>query len=164
MGRRSRKRSGAPPHGAAPPERYARSRARDEAVRRSLEPLPLGQRPGAVSVAAVVALALALANLAAALAGESLGGNATGQTVVWTTVLVVCAAGMWFGARHWAVMGFMVILVFQILILFFALIRVERWWVALLVLVAIGLLGWLFFKLIRALARIQMPERPVRPR
>jgi hypothetical protein len=26
--------------------------------------------------------------------------------------------------------------------------------------VAISLLGWMFFKLIRALARIQMPERP----
>jgi hypothetical protein len=33
-------------------------------------------------------------------------------------------------------------------------------WIAALIVVLIGLLGWLFWKLIRALARIQMPERP----
>lgn len=141
-------------------DRYARSREKDEAVRRSLEPLPRGERPGAVTAAAIVALVMAIANVVAALVGESLGGDATGQTIIWTVVLLACAGGMWFGARYWAVMGFMVILVFQILILCFALIRVERWWVGLLVLAAIGLLGWMFFKLIRALARIQMPERP----
>jgi hypothetical protein len=72
---------------------------------------------------------------------------------------------MWFGARYWAVMGFMVVLAFQVMLFAIALIRVERWWIALLLVVVIGLLGFLFWKLIRALARIQMPERPAaRPR
>jgi len=30
----------------------------------------------------------------------------------------------------------------------------------LIIVVILGLMGWIFFKLIRALARIQMPQRP----
>ncbi len=162
MGRRSRKRSVAPETKAAMSDRYARSRAKDEVVRQGLEPLAKGERPGAVTVAAILATVMALANVAAALAGETLGSNAVSYTLMSTAILLACAGGMWFGARYWAVMGFMVVLVFQILSLSFALIRVERWWFGLIVLVVIGLLGWMFWKLIRALARIQMPERPLR--
>lgn len=175
MGRRSRKRKpsaapaktpvGAPDRNAGPSDRYARSRAKDEAVRQSLEPLPEGERPGAVTVAAVVAVVMAIVNVVAAVAGEQLGSNATGFTVIATALLVACAGGMWFGARYWAVLGFMMILVFQILSLSFAIIRVRHWWAALIILVVLGLLGWMFWKLIRSLARIQMPERPqARPR
>jgi hypothetical protein len=141
-------------------ERYARSRERDAEVRASLEPLPVGERPGAVTVAAIVSLVMAIANVAATVAGADLGSKATSFTVLSTAILLACAGGMWFGARYWAVLGFMMVLVFQILTMFFALIRVEHWWVALILLVVIGLLGWLFFKLIRALSRIQMPDRP----
>jgi hypothetical protein len=144
---------------------YERSRERDEAVRQGLEPLAAGERPGAVTAAAIVALVSALANVVAAVLGESLGGNAVSSTILSTVILLACAGGMWFGARYWAVMGFMVVLAFQILLFSIALIRVERLWVGLLLLVLIGLLGWLFWKLIRAMARIQMPERPSpRPR
>ena len=172
MGRRSRKRSVAP--SATPPstppevpvtpvsDRYAKARERDAAVRDALEPLPLGERPGAVTVSAIVAFVMAVANVIAAVAGETLGSKAAGFTVMSTAILLACAGGMWFGARYWAVLGFMVVLVFQILSLCFALVRVEHWYVALILVVVIGLLGTLFYKLIRALARIQMPERPPR--
>jgi hypothetical protein len=130
-------------------------------VRDALEPLPEGERPGAVTVAAIVAFVMAIANVIAALVGESLGANATSFTVLSTAILLACGGGMWFGARYWAVLGFMVVLVFQILQLSVALVRVEKWWVALILVVVIGLLGWMFWKLIRALARIQMPERPM---
>lgn len=129
-------------------------------MRQSLEPLPEGERPGAVTVAAIVALVMAIANVVAALAGEGLGSNATGFTIMSTALLVACAGGMWFGARYWAVLGFMMIVVFQILSLSFAIIRVRHWWGALIIVVVLGLLGWIFWKLVRALARIQMPERP----
>jgi hypothetical protein len=163
LGKRSRKRSVAPETKAAATDRYARSREKDAAVRETLEPLAKGERPGAVTVAAILATVMAIANAVAAALGETLGSNAVGYTVMSTTILLACAGGMWFGARYWAVMGFMVVLVFQILSLSFAVIRVERWWYGLLVLVVIGLLGWMFWKLIRALARIQMPERPSPP-
>lgn len=162
MGRRSRKRSAAPaPAAPAPtPKPRVRGAERDAAVRAQLEPLALGERPGAVTVAAVVAALMAIANVVAAVTGADLGPNAAGFTVVSTALLVACAAGMWFGARYWAVLGFMMIVVFQILSLSFALIKVRHWWAALIILAVLGLLGWLFFKLIRALARIQMPDRP----
>lgn len=158
MGKRTRKKSAAPETMA---RGYERSRERDAAVREQLEPLGEGERPGAVTAAAIVAFVMAVANVVAALVGESLGSNAVTSTILSTAILLACAAGMWFGARYWAVMGFMVVLAFQVMLFSIALIRVERWWVGLIMLVAIGLLGWLFYKLIRALARIQMPERPL---
>lgn len=162
MGKRSRKRSVAPQTRELA-RGYERSRAKDEAVRQSLEPLAAGERPGAVTVAAVLALVMGIANTIAALLGENLGSNALSFTILSNTILFACAWGMWFGARHWAVLGFMVVLVFQILTMCAAVVVVEKWWVGLILVVLIGLLGWMFWKLIRALARIQMPERP-RPR
>jgi len=138
---------------------YARGRERDERIRASLEPLD-GERPGAVTVAAIVAAVLAIANVVAAVVGADVGDqqDATSFTVVSTALLVGAAGGMW-RARYWAVLGFQVILTFQIIILSVALIRVEKWWVGLIVLTLIGLGGWLFWKLVRAMARIQMPTR-----
>jgi hypothetical protein len=93
LGRRSRKRSAAPATKAAMSDRYARSREKDEAVRRSLEPLPKGERPGAVTAAALVALGSAIANVAAALFGESLGSNAVSSTILSTAILLPGGCG-----------------------------------------------------------------------
>jgi hypothetical protein len=68
---------------------------------------------------------------------------------------------MW-RAKYWAVLGFQALLAFQILILCLALLVAENLIYAAGAVVAIGLLGTLFFKLIRAMARLQMPERPSR--
>ena len=150
-----------PPHDPAA-ERYARGRMKDDEARAQLEPLAEGERPGALTVAALLALVLAIANIAAVAAGADLtseDGNALPTTIVVTVILLVAAIGMW-KVRYWAVLGFQAILAIQILVLSLALLRVERWTTGLAVLVAIGLLGFLFWKLIRAMARIQMPERP----
>jgi hypothetical protein len=143
-------------------ERYARGRAKDEEARAALVPLGEGERPGAVTAAAILALVLAIANIAAVAAGQDLAsedGNALPMTVIVTAILLTAAFGMW-KVRYWAVLGFQAILALQILVLSIALLRVERWVTALAVLAAIVVLGWLFWKLIRAMARIQMPERP----
>jgi hypothetical protein len=142
-------------------DRYARGRLKDEEARAKLVPLAPGERPRAVTVAAIVALAMAVANVAAALAGADLAEDdqsALTGTVLTTGILVLAGAGMW-RAKYWAVLGFQIVLAFQILLLSIALLRVERWWMAVGVVVAIGLLGWLFWKLIRAMARLQMPAR-----
>ncbi|HEU4656263.1 MAG TPA: hypothetical protein VFR97_02005 [Capillimicrobium sp.] len=143
-------------------DRYARGRLKDAEARAALVPLARGERPGAVTVAAILAFVLAIANVAAVASGNDLSqqdGNALPTTIVVTGILLVAAAGMW-KVRYWAVLGFQVILGLQIVVLSIALLRVERWWTAVGVVVAIGLLGRLFWKLIRAMARIQMPERP----
>ena len=62
--------------------------------------------------------------------------------------------------KYWAVLGFQCVLGLQIVVFSLALLRVEKWWLAILMVIAIGLLGTLFWKLIRAMARLQMPARP----
>jgi hypothetical protein len=145
--------------------RYARGRARDEAVRQSLEPLAPGERPGAVTVAAIVAFAFAGANVVATLAGGPLAsdqGDPTPLAIITTSILVLAGIGM-LARSYWAVLGFQCILLAQIVVFSLALLRVQKWWLGILMTIAIFLLGWLFWKLIRAMARLQMPDRPLPP-
>jgi hypothetical protein len=159
----------APPQRASPASdevdplrrRYARGRARDEAIRQELEPLAPGERPRPVTIAAVVAFVFAAANVAAALTGNDLStadGNASAATAVTTALLLVAGLGMLL-RQYWAVLGFQTILALQIIFFSLALLRVQKWWLAILMVIAIWLLGWLFWKLIRAMARLQMPDR-----
>ena len=60
--------------------------------------------------------------------------------------------------RYWAVLGFQALLVIQIIISAGALLVAPGWWQALVLFVITALGIWLFWKLIRALARLQMPQ------
>lgn len=145
---------------------YARGRQRDELIRAGLEPLEAGERPKPIRTAAIIALVFAVANVVAAIAGRDLGGEGADPvavTAVTTALLVIAAAGM-FASRAWAVLGFMVILVLQIVALAGALTlgAISRWWQVLLALALLAGLSYLFWKLIRPLARLQMPSRPAR--
>jgi len=140
---------------------YARGRARDEAIREGLQPLAPGERPGAVTFAAIVAFALAVANAAAALSGNDLAstnGDPSTTTVVVTALLLVLGVGM-LRRKYLAVLAFQMVIGIQIIFFSLYLIGVQTWWHALVQVVAIGLLGWLFWKLVRPMARLQMPER-----
>lgn len=137
---------------------YARSRERDEAVRASLEPLKPGERPGAVTVAAVAALVLGLLLIAQAALDDD---AQTGGLLVFAAVMFVAAAGMW-KAQYWAVLGFEfflgLTLVFAAVSLMFAGNVLGVVYSA----VILALAGTLFWKLVRAMARLQMPKRPGR--
>ena len=78
------------------------------------------------------------------------------------TILLLAAWGMW-KAKYWAVLGFEALLAFQVLVAALSLLVASNLWAAFLCLAVIGLGGWLFWKLIRAMARIQMPERRPAP-
>lgn len=114
-----------------------------------------------VIVASGVAALLALVNLIAYLAGVKIGGGrpAAGGIVVFSVILLACSVGLW---RLWyaAVLGFMALL--AIIVTVFALLLVEASNVLGLVvaLLIIAGAGWLFWKLVRVLSRIQMPQRP----
>jgi hypothetical protein len=145
--------------------RYARGRARDEQIRQGLEPLEPGERPRVVTIAAAIAFLFAIANVIASLTGDDLSseqGDPTVLTTVTTSILVLAGIGM-LARRYWAVLGFQVILGLQIVVFSLALLRVQKWWLGILMAIAIGLLGWLFWKLIRAMARLQMPDREPPP-
>jgi hypothetical protein len=123
-------------------------------------PLREGERPAAVTVAAVIAVGLALANVGLALAGWKIQGHRTAWpgVVVFTVLLLAMAAGLW-RARYWAVLGMEALLgitmmVFALALPFAGNLRA--------VVLSVGILipaGALFWFLIRAMARIQMPER-----
>jgi hypothetical protein len=164
LGQRSRKRRRAaqarPAAGGGQPRARARAEERNARAREALAPLGAGERPQAVTVAAIVAALLAIANLVMFLAGYRVRGasNQTGGLVVFEVLLVVAAIGMW-RARYWAVMGFETLLGITILYASLSLVVASNWWGVLLCLAIVVPAGFLFWKLIRAMARLQMPQR-----
>jgi len=150
----------APAPAAAPP---GRSEARNAAVRATLTPLEPGERPWSLKIAVLIAALIGAGDLMTVLvAGEFKVGGAragAGGVILFSVLMLVCAVGMW-QKRYWAVLGFQAILAF--VILFFSLLGLRA--ANLLAVVAsvlvVGGGGWLFYKLVRILSRIQMPKYP----
>jgi hypothetical protein len=152
------------PSPVSEPRGYARGRAKDEEVRRSLKPLAPGERPTAVTVAAVAAVVLAVANVVAIGVGwDGITGSDRGQAVAGsllvTVLLCVMAYGMW-RARYWAVLGMQTILVLTILFATLGVTGAGTAYAVILLLLIATLAGILFWYLVKAMARIQMPQRP----
>jgi hypothetical protein len=150
--------------GADPRSRSrARTEAKNQAVRETLEPLAPGERPLAVTIASIAAALLALGNLLTYVfsdhAANANRGGEIFQTLAICVVLAIASWGMW-RAKYWAVLGFQTILGLQIIILSLSLLRVSNALVALLFVAILLLSAVLFWFLVRAMARIQMPEAP----
>jgi hypothetical protein len=139
---------------------YARGRAKDEEARAKLQPLPPGERPGAVTVAAIVALGLALAELVAfTVSFDPDEASKATRTAVVVPLLLLMAWGMW-KAKYWAVLGMQALLALTVILATLALTGAGDVGAVLLIVVIVGTAGTLFYFLVRAMARIQMPERP----
>ena len=146
-------------------ERMARrSEERNVAARAKLEPLESGERPTAVTVAAVVTAILALlisVQAVLAIANVDAGGADIhpAPLLIFGSVLWVMTVGLW-RARYWGVLGFQTLLLLVLLASAVGLVQVST------VLQAIGTTGLLiasgllFYFMIRAMARIQMPKPP----
>jgi hypothetical protein len=152
-----------PPEAAATMERgYARSRARDDAIRASLQPLRPGERPGAVTVGAIAAALLAVAQVIALIVSyDSSKPREVLAAVFGIVIMTVVAVGMW-RARYYAVLGMQALLALTIVAACLALIGVDDVLHALIAAAIIGAAGTLFWFLVKAMARIQMPVRPGR--
>jgi hypothetical protein len=154
-----------PAAAAAPrPDRYERSRQKDEAARRALKPLAPGERPTAVTVGAIAAALLAVANLVAVVLGWDGGtdadaGQALAGSLLVTAVVCVVAVGMW-RAKYWAVLGMQTLLAITVVICSLGLITATSIVAALILFAMLAASGTLFWFLVKAMARIQMPERP----
>ena len=146
-------------------ERMARRyEERNAEARAKLEPLEPGERPTAVTVGAIVAGILAVIFTVSAILAIA-GVNAGDRDIkplpiaVFAVVFWVMTVGMW-RARYWAVLGFQTLLLLMMLASAFGLVVVSS------VLQAVGttllLAGSsaLFYFMIRAMARIQMPSGP----
>jgi hypothetical protein len=154
-------RAAAEPRNAIPLERpLSRTEAKNAAVRAELEPFAPGERPRTIQVAVATAVFLALANVIAFAAGVRVKGqeSQTSGVVIFGALMLVAAWGMW-NLRYWAVLGFQALLAITVIIAGLSLLVASN-----LAAVALSgsvtvLGGWLFWKLVRTMARIQLPER-----
>jgi hypothetical protein len=139
---------------------YARGRAKDEAARAALKPLAHGQRPTAVTVGAIVAALAATANIVSlVLAYDSNEPGKSFSTVLGAGLLILVAVGMWH-ARYWAVLGLQALLALTMIGASLAMMLASSLWAGTLAFLIVASSGTLFWFLVKAMARIQMPKRP----
>lgn len=143
----------------------SRSELRNERTRAELEPLDEGERPGVVTIGALISLAIAASILIGYFAGFEVDvENSTEderpnpfQVFPPTLLFIVMAWGMW-RARYWAVLGFEAVMAIFMVGSFITLVAATSVFKAVsagAILIAAGLLFWFTVK---ALARIQMPS------
>ncbi|HEX4188168.1 MAG TPA: hypothetical protein VHY83_09740 [Solirubrobacteraceae bacterium] len=140
--------------------RGERGQSADERARAALAPLAPGERPASLRVAIAVSALLAAAVLVGALTVHNLnkhGGSVPGA-VFLAAILALLALGM-YRRRYWAVLGFEALLAFQVLVTSLALVVASTIAAALACVVSVALGGWLFWKLIRVMGRIQAGEQ-----
>ncbi len=145
------------PRGPETAPKESRSERRAAAVRAGLEPLGAAEFPPALRVAIVLAALLGLINLVAYLAGARVGGRHLGSGILsFSLVMGVAVWGLWH-RRYWAVLAFEAFV--ALIVLYFCLLLVVASNLAALglCLAVIGLGSWLFWKLVRVMARIQVP-------
>lgn len=139
-------------------ERISRAQ-RDAEARATLTPLGENERPIPLVIGIVVALVLAVGVSVGAATVHDLsqrGGSVPGA-IVLTLLLVLMAVGM-YRRRYGAVLAFEGLLAFQILVTSLALIVASTILAAIVCALSIGLSGWLFWKLIRVMGRLQAGE------
>jgi hypothetical protein len=153
-----------PPGGEGSGGGRPRAAERDAAARAALSPLGEREWPPALRVAIAVALLLAVGVIAGAASVHDLnkhGGSLPGAALL-AVVLALLAQGM-YRHRYWAVLGFEALLAFQIIVTSLALVVASTLLAAAICFVSILLGGWLFWKLIRVMGRIQAGEQRSAP-
>jgi hypothetical protein len=148
------------PDEPAPPAARPSRAEREALAVAALEPLGAEERPTALLIATAVCVLLALGVVVGALTVHDLtrrGGSLAGAAFI-TLILAALAQGM-YRRQYWAVVGFEALLAFQIIVTSLALVVASTLLAAGVCLLSIGLGGWLFWKLIRVMGRIQAGER-----
>lgn len=141
-------------------ERQRTRRLREIEARLALSPLGPDERPWALRIAVAVAALLAAGVCLSVATVHDLarhGGSLPGGLFL-AAVLLSLAWGM-YQRRYWAVLGFEALLAFQIIVTSLALIVAETLLAAGLCALSVSLAGWLFWKLVRVMGRIQAGER-----
>jgi hypothetical protein len=163
VARRSRKARPAPAPAQDGADRmrrgYARAEARNAAVRAQLRPLAPGERPRALVAAVVVAAVLGLVNLVGYVAGLEFDGGRPSPvgTVIFCAVMFGAALGMW-RRNYWAVLAFEALLGLTVAAAGLAMLFASGLGGVVLCLAIVVAGGWLFWKLIRVMGRLQAPQ------
>ena len=140
---------------------YAKAEERNRAAREALDPLREGERPPVVTIGAAISAAIATLTMAGWIAGIEVNGERPEfvQALAPSLLFGIMAWGMW-KARYWAVLGFQTLLVFVLFASAWGL--ATQAGSAVQVIVTLALLaaaGTLFYFMVKAMARIQMPNR-----
>ncbi len=144
---------------------YAKSEAKNQAVRDSLEPLAAGERPTAVTVGAFFSTVVAVILWGSCIYAVITGAEANGRDVnvfqwgLFSLVISAMAWGMW-QAKYWAVLGFQMLLVILILAGILGMVVAPTLLQIIGTLTLVVGLSVLFWFMVKAMARIQMPQRP----
>jgi hypothetical protein len=168
--RAAERRVRAPKAARSPEALTARSEARNAAAREALEPLAPGARPTVVTVGAVVSGLIALSAVIGYAAGVEVTRFSSdgirqgeGQAPILSVLAAVglmgtMAWGMW-RARYWAVLGFQALLVIVLVASSLGLVQATSWTQAVGTTALIVVAGAMFYFMVKAMARIQMPQR-----
>jgi hypothetical protein len=161
-GQRQRRRPAATATATAPRPRPT-AEERNAAVRATLTPIAPGERPWALRIAVAVALLVAVSNIVQAVIGADVkvaGSHTTlAGSLLFAAIMFVCAAGMW-RLQYWALLGFQALLGLVIIAFVLVAVTANDLVRLLIALAIIGSGGFLFFKLVRVLSRLQMPRPP----
>jgi hypothetical protein len=137
-----------------------RVEAENAAARETLEPLAPGERPWPLKVSIALTAIAGIANLVLYAAGAKIAGKhpAPEGIFVFSAIMLACSFGMW---RLWyqAVLAFMALLAIVIVLFSLFLVEASNLLGVLVPPVFIGVGGYLFWKLVRVLGRLQVPAR-----
>jgi thiamine-phosphate pyrophosphorylase len=141
-------------------ERYrARTEASNAAARAKLTPLQAGERPWPLKAAVGLAALSGLINVIAYAAGAKVNGSSLsgGEIAAFALIALMLAVGMW-QRNDLALLAFMAVLGIVVLLFSLFLIEASNLLGVVVPLAFIGFGGYLFWKLIRVLGRIQTPS------
>ncbi len=142
---------------------YAKAEEKNRRVRESLEPLGAGERPTVITVGAIfcaVMAAIAWSSAGVALfTGAEVNGVRPNVAQLALTGLITTglAWGLW-KARYWAALGFQVLLLLLLIAGVAGLVLAGTLAQAVTTFLLLVLLGAMFWFMVKAMARIQMPE------
>jgi hypothetical protein len=141
------------------PRKRPSSEERNAAVRATIVPLGPDERPPALKVAVAVCALLALGNVLTMALGVHVSGNGNpaNRAIGIAALLTLIGAGMWVREAV-AFLVFEALLIATCLFAFFGIVSAANLAAVLISLLVLGLSMWLFWKLIRVLARIQAPR------
>lgn len=140
---------------------YAKAEERNQAAREALEPLDEGERPLVVTIGAVIAALISASIVVGYLSGAKVNGEPPKlpQVIAPALLMGMMSFGMW-RARYWAVLGFQIVLVFLIFAAVSGIaVQASSVGAFAYYLVLLAISGGLFFFMVKAMARIQMPKR-----
>jgi hypothetical protein len=138
----------------------ARYEERNRVAREALEPLAPAERPVVITIGAVISGALAVSGLVAYALGATVYGSRLIllQVIITGVLMGTMAIGMW-RVRYWAVLGFQAVLALLLLTSALRLVVAQDLVQVFGNIAVLAITGTLFYFMVKAMARIQMPTR-----